>query len=143
MFSYNSDDLSTSLNQVRRLIGDVNSTSAEFSDDEVNFFVDAESNIYGASAMACRSLSAKYAVAVDKAVGDLKISLSDKYEHYRKLTQDFELKALKKGAPTIYGGGTSRSDKTSRGNDSDRTPNAFVRNQNDFSGTNSLVGSSS
>lgn len=139
-FSYNDSELSSDLNRVRRLIGDVSSTSAEFSDEEVEFFIDEGNNIYGAVALAAHSLAAKYADKVTKSVGELSISLSDKYEHFKSLAIKFEGLADLKGSPQIYAGGISKSDKDNREADSDRTEPDFYRGEFDFEGISSTNG---
>lgn len=132
MFTYNSDDLSTDLNKVRRLINDVNSTSAQFQDEEISFFIDTESNIYGAASIACEALAAKYGGQVDKAVGDLKISLGQKYDHYRGLADKYNIRAKQKGAVQLYGGGISKADKLTQESDTDRVEPAFYKDMFDY-----------
>lgn len=135
MFSYNSDDLSTTLNQVRRLIGDVNSTSAEFQDEEINFYINQEANIFGAASVACQSLASKYALQVDKRIGELSISASQKYEHYKELTKEYLQKSKAKGLVNVYAGGISKSDKDTQEEDTDRVEPYFTRDLHDFKGT--------
>ncbi len=134
-FTYASTNLTTDLAKVRRLIGDTSSASAEFTDEEVTFFIGEEGTIYGAASIACESLAAKYAKKVDKSAGDLRISLSHKYEHFKGLAEKFRLDAKTKGAPSLYAGGISVSDKDTQESDSDRVDPDFYKGQFDYSGT--------
>lgn len=134
-FTYASTSLTTDLAKVRRLIGDTSSGSAEFTDEEVNFFIGEEGTIYGAASLACESLAAVYADKVDKSAGDLSISLSHKYEHYKTLGEQFRVTAKSKGAPALYAGGISVSDKDTQESDSDRVTPDFYKEQFDYQGT--------
>ena len=134
-FSYNDSDLSTDLNKVRRLIGDVNSTAGLFSDEEIEFFISEEANIYGAAAVACESLSAKFASGVSKTVGKLKINLQQKFDHYEKLSETFKTKSKTKGGIQLFAGGISQAQKDSEESNTDRVAPSFARDFMDFPGT--------
>jgi len=136
MFSYNSGDLSTDLNQVRLLINDTDSSNPEFQDEEINFFIDSESNVFGAASVACQALAVKYAQQVDKSVGDLKLSASQKFKHYSELADKYTSSAKTKGTPQVYAGGISVSDKNTQEVDTDRVAPSFERDQFDYVGDN-------
>jgi len=135
-FTYFSDDLTTTLNQVRRLIGDVNSTSAEFQDAEINFFIDQEANIFGAASLASEALAAKYADQVDKEVDDLKIRASQKHAHYEALSTKYRATSKVKGSPQVFAGGISKAQKLTEQQDTDRVEPDFSRDQFEYDGTN-------
>ncbi len=135
MWSYNDSDFTSSLNQARRLIGDVNSTSPEFSDEEMNFYIDTEASIFGAASLACQSLAAKYATQTYKSVGDLRINLEQKYEHYKELSEKYQSLSKAKGSPQLYAGGISKADKVVQEEDTDRVPPAFTVDMHDYNGT--------
>ena len=141
-FSYNDSDLSTDLNKVRRLIGDVNSTGVIFSDEEIEFFIDEESNIYGAAATAKKSWAATVATQVSKTVGKLKIELQQKHENLLKDAELLTSKAKTKGGIQLYAGGLSISGKDSENSDTDRVQPDFYRDMMDFPGTETNQGGS-
>ena len=122
----------TQRNQVRLLIGDVNSTDRLFTDDEISFFVDQEANIYGAASVAAMSLQFRYSGQADKKVGDLSISLSQKSNSYRDLAKDYKAKSEDKGAPQIFMGGATISGKNTDRSNTDLVQPAFNKWQNDF-----------
>lgn len=131
-WTYNNADLTTSLNRVRRLIGDVNSTSPLFTDEEINFYIDENASIYSAAAIACQSLAAEYADAVTKSVGPLSITMSDKFKHYNSLASQFTVQASQTGTPQLYAGGISKADKLTKEQDTDRDEPWFSRDMDDY-----------
>jgi len=134
-FSYNDSDLSTELNQVRRLISDVNSTGPLFSDEEIEFYIDQGSNIYEAASIASLSLKAKFADAVKKTVGKLSIESQQKSEHYGQLAIDYAAKSKVKGGIQLFAGGLSKTQKNTERSDTDRVDPSFRRDFMDFPGT--------
>ena len=143
-FSYNSENLTIPLNQVRLIIGDVNSTDAVFCNDEIDFFISEEANIYGASAIAKRAHAAKVFDKVSKTVGKLKIELQQQHEHLLKEAEILDGKSNTKGAPQLFAGGLSISGKEAERADTDRVDPKFTRDQDQFPGTgeNSIGGTS-
>ncbi len=141
-FSYNDSDLSTDLNKVRRLIGDVSSTAGLFSDEEITFFIDEEANIYGAASVACESLSAKFAEGVSKTVGKLSLELQQKFDHFSDLAETFKTKSKMKGGIQLFAGGLTISGKQTERSDTDRVDPSFRRDMHDFPGTGLDEGSS-
>ena len=141
-FSYNDSDLSTELNQVRLLIEDTNSTSVLFSDEEIEFFISQEANIYGAAAVACESLQAKFAGGVSKTVGKLSIELQQRVAHYKDLAETYKAKSKMKGGIQLFAGGLSESQKDAVNSNTDRVQPDFFRDMMDFPGTGTNQGGS-
>ena len=79
-------------------------------------------------------LAAEAADKVSKAVGDLRLDLSDKHANYLALAKQMQAKLATTAVP--FAGGISVADKSSRNADSDRVPNIFTRELHDY---NSLV----
>jgi len=71
--------------QVRLLIGDVIAIDPQMQDEEIDWLVSQEQNVYAAAAACADSLAARYARQVDKAVGDLRISFSQKQAAYEAM----------------------------------------------------------
>jgi hypothetical protein len=104
-------DITTDRDKVRLLIGDTITTDQQLQDGEIAFFLSEESNVYRAAARACQSLAALYARKVDKAVGDLKISASQRQKAYAALAKDLWIKGGVSGIPSA--GGVYVADKDS------------------------------
>lgn len=134
-FSYNDSDLSTGLNQVRLIIQDTSSTGALFSDEEIQFFIDTESNVFGAVSLAAYTAKAKFAQSVSKTVGKLSIELQQKAEHYGALGDKYALLAQTKGTVQLFAGGLSITGKEAELANSDRVDPKFTRDQDQFPGT--------
>ena len=85
-------DLTTLVGKVRLTIGDTDTTSAVFTDEELTYFLtEAASNVLLASAMAARAWAAKYAANADsEKIGDYSYSqkIGDKYLALAKTLED-------------------------------------------------------
>lgn len=91
--TYN-DDLSTAKDQLRLLIDDRDvDSSPKFSDEELQWFINNNSNVYHAAAAAANQMAARYAGRADKAVGPLRIS----YSNLQKQWSDFAASLTSKG----------------------------------------------
>ena len=134
-FSYNPTDLTTELNQVRLLLQDTSSTGATFGDSEIQFFIDTESNVFGAVALGAQTKAMKFGESVSKTVGKLKIELQQKQEHFRDLAKEYRDLSLTKGTVQLFAGGLSVSGKAAQRADTDRVDPKFTRDQDQFPGT--------
>lgn len=131
-FTYSSTDISTDLAKVRTLIWDTDSTDALLTDEQVNFFLAQDSNIYKAASNAAKAIAAKYAGNVDKIVDDMSLADSQKYKQYSDLASELLTKSKIHGGGGIYAGGISISDKDSVEDDTDRVLPAFELGQFDY-----------
>lgn len=125
-WTYNSG-VTTTNDKVRLLIGDTDSTDPLLTDAELNFLTGQAGSIYGVAALACQAIAAKYARQVDKRVGDLALSSSQKAKHYAAEAQKY----AKLGAilVTPIAGGISIDAKDVVDSDSDRVRPSFSRGQ--------------
>jgi hypothetical protein len=86
--------ISTTLDKVRLLIGDTDSSSFELSDDEINFFLtERADNIYLAAADCCDALAAKYARAYDFETDGQRFSRSQVAKAYAERAALFRARA--------------------------------------------------
>ena len=115
---------------VRRLIYGGSTRTGTLSTGDINWFVDANPNVYLAASEAA---FAEYAVEAgqptNKAVGDISIGRSADYLRYRELAQNLRRRGLRSVKP--YAGGLTRSSKDTERDDSDRVPPAFAVGQFD------------
>ena len=120
---------------IRVLIGDL--TESELNKEALDALIGlVGSNPYTVAAAAARAIAAKYAGSVTKRAGDVSINASDKYTHYIALADKLDREASMRGlgALSVYAGGISHSDKTTREDDSDRTDPYFTRATHDDPG---------
>ena len=131
-WTYTSDPENVPRDAVRLLIGDTIQTDQQLADSEIAYFLtQATNSVMGAAIRATRALLARYARLVDKAVGDLRLSYSQRQAAYAALLAELEA-ALAKG-PTVspFAGGISVTDILGREADVDRPRPDFVRGDDD------------
>lgn len=124
-WSYSGDPSQSDKDAVRFLIQDTDENDQQMSDEEINWLLTENGSSRNTAVAACRVLAARYAGKVDKAVGDLRLSLSQKHQHYLALIKELKSGVTLTAVP--YAGGISVADKTSYEDDSDRVNPAFRR----------------
>ena len=86
-----------------------------------------------AAIAAVRGLIALFARKVDKAVGDLRLSYSQRHAHYEGLLTQLQQQMVSTGSPVA--GGLSKARKTVVKADTDRVEPSIERGQFDHPGT--------
>jgi hypothetical protein len=129
-WTYSGDPSESTLDEVRFLIQDTDPDDKQISDEEIEYLIAENGGALQAAIAAAIVISAQYARAIDKAVGDLRISYSQRSKQYRDLA-DF---LGSDGAPIPYAGGISVSDKQIDEDDTDRVSPAFVKGMHDRDG---------
>ena len=133
-WTYSGDPAASDADAVRFLIGDTSTTDQQLQDAEIAYLLTTEGSVYRAAAQAARSIGAKYARLVDKSVGDLRLSYSQRAASYEKLAASLVARATTRTA-TPYAGGISAADKALDEQDTDLAKPAFTVGQFDFPGT--------
>lgn len=134
-WTYSSTDLSTSLAQVRLLIGDTDTNDQQMTDEEIAFYTSNAAGVYYAAAGACEALAAQYARRADKTVGQTSVAASQRQKHYHDLAASLRHRALTATTLVPYAGGISDTDKTAVEQDTDRVKPQFVLGWDDNEGT--------
>jgi len=116
-FTWTGDPSASTIEKIRWLIGDTVEASAKFQDAEITYAYNEEGSIYGAAALCCEQLATRYADAVSRSLGPLRIDLSDKAEKYKSMAKDFRRKAYMYAQP--YVGGISEAKEDVFEDDSD------------------------
>lgn len=120
-WNYGGNPASSELDAVRLLIGDTDTTDQQLTDEEINYVRGITSSVRAAAIGCIRLLIARYARKVDKAIGDLKISYSQRLKQYQELITQVQLDiALNSSSAAPYAGGISISDKETVEEDTDR-----------------------
>ena len=130
-FSYD-PQLDTDLDVVRFLVQDTVSATAELANEEITYLLTTYGSPEGAALAAARSLYAKYAKQVSKAVGDLRISYSDRAKAWSDLLGQLETQAIATNPLEIYVGGVERADAEDDAEDVDLEPGRFAVGFHDF-----------
>ncbi len=108
-WSYSGDPASSTLNKVRFIIVDTDTTNQQITNEEITFLLtEWNDDAYLSGAHACDSLASKYATKSDnsKSVGDLSLSTSFGDQSSRFAEQSARLRAQAMAAappsPTFY-----------------------------------------
>lgn len=123
-WTYSGNPASSTRDAVRFEIGDTITGDQELSDEEIAYVLTQETNVKYASAACCDRIAAKYARKVEKSVGDLKLSMQQKFDQYMKLAERIRSRAG--SAPIPFAGGISLADKQNRELDTDRNQGPFT-----------------
>lgn len=131
-WTYDTGKLATSsLYQVRYLVGDTLSADTQVQDEEIAFALTQKASIYGAAAIVCRSLAAQLSRQADTVDRDLRTTLSAKATAYAKRAAQMETMAVTRSGATPYAGGISISDKVQQELNTDRVPPQFTIDMDD------------
>jgi len=117
-------DFSTSRDQVRIFVGDVDSTDPLLTDEEITYAVAQGGTVRGAAALAADWIAALFSRRADKSVGDLSLSASQKSKQYAELAARLRREQVTLSLP--YFGGISIAAKDTREADADRVLPAFT-----------------
>lgn len=132
-WTYTNDPSSVQLDELRLLIGDIDSADPQLTDEELNYLLSSEGSVRPAAMEAVRLLLAYYARLVDKSVGDLRLSYSQRKDQYEGLLAQLQYQtALRTAGPLI--GGISKGRKETVDANPDRVAPAFRRDQFDHPG---------
>lgn len=139
VWTYTGDPASSDRDAVRFLIGDTIETAAIFQDEEIDWLVLQNGNIYFAAALAADAAAAQFAGAQSqgavktKTVGALSISYDDsaRASEFRQLARDLRFRGAVNSTIITYSGGISKSDKQTREQDTDWDKPSFARGMHD------------
>lgn len=128
-WEYSGNPASSTKDKVRFYIGDTDVNNQQFQDEEIEFMLVDGITAENVAIIAVEQLIVRYAGLVDRTIGSLSISYSQKMSNYQAL-----LKLLRKkfGIATYaypYSGGVLVADKETRATDTSLVPPIFTRNQ--------------
>lgn len=92
-WTYSGEPNTSDKDKVRFLIGDTDPDYPLVQDEEIQFALDSESNIYAAAAKCCEAIAARFSREVDRKMGSISIQASQKVEAYRRLARQLREKA--------------------------------------------------
>lgn len=134
VWSYDPGALASSpLNQVRLLLGDTQLTAPLLQDEEISQYLGAYGNPYYAAAYAAEAVAGVFSRQVDRSLGGMSLSNSQKATQYLALAQSLRRQgALQAGKP--YAGGISVTDKQAQERNTDRVRPEFTKTLFDVPG---------
>lgn len=128
-FTYNGDPTASDTAAVRFAIGDTDVSDQLMTDEEIAYLL-TDSTVTAASIAACEALAAKFARQVDRSVGNLSLSSSQRAKQFTELAATLRKRTGYLARP--YAGGISVADKETRDLDADRVKPVFSRSQHRF-----------
>jgi hypothetical protein len=131
-WSYSADPAASDKDAVRFLIRDVDESDQLYSDQEIDYALAAEGSKWRAAAMLCDQL-ATAGDLVDKQIGDLRLSGSQRAAQYKRLAARFRYRSSMSSG--VYAGGISHADKEKYEANSDVNQPAFYRGLGDYPNT--------
>lgn len=135
-WTYSGDPRTSPRDQIRFLVGDTVEAQPEISNEEISYFLEKFQGVFLPASYAAATLGAKYARSVDKGVGSMHLSASQKSKAYFDLAKYLRQQAIDNGepgsasggfAPIPYAGGITVSDKERVNDNSDRVQPFFSR----------------
>ena len=116
-FTWTGDPSASTIEQIRAEIFDIDSTHALFTDEWIDYVLTLEHTVLNTAARLCEMLAIKYSADVDRAVGPLRVNLSDKQRFYSSRARELRKRAMKFAEP--YVGGISDAKESIFEQDSD------------------------
>ena len=106
-FTYSTDPSTSTRNEVRFLINDVDSTDVLFSDAELDYLITEWVDVYEICRAACETLASRFnrlADSTSKSVGDISVSesYSAKSKQYQDLADNFLKRRMRKTPPRPF-----------------------------------------
>lgn len=126
-WTYGGDPADNERDAVRHLIGDTDADDPQLQDAEINWQLAERGNVYLAASSCCLTLAAKFARKVDRAVGRLSASFSQRVTHYQDLAAKYRREGGRVGVTKPYVGGAKVGDVESAREDDSRVQPRFRR----------------
>lgn len=132
--TYTNNPIGRPVDQIRLLVGDTDVTDPLLQDEEIEFFLLQDDNVYKAAAIAARTIAGKLARAITETkFDDVSQKTTPPSDHYLKLADALESQAKTVSSRVSLGigaGGISVSEMETVREDKDRAP-GFWDNQFD------------
>lgn len=128
MWTYSGDPASSTKDEVRFLLGDTVQSDPQVSDEEIAYLLSRWADPYTAAAQGAAALSATYTRLIDRTVGTLSISYSQKAAQFATLAKDLRAQSRSPegaagAAPLTFG--IAWEEKDNKDADLDLVPDVF------------------
>lgn len=132
-WTYSGDPSISNKDQVRFLVGDTDSSEPLATDEEIEFALTQNSNVYAAAAFIADGISTYFMRCADsEEIGPVKVAYTSRVQFYSKRAADLLSKVGQYAQLTIYGGGIDIGDKTATDSDTSLVAPNFRIGMNDF-----------
>ncbi len=127
-----SDPGATDKDQVRLMVGDTDTNDQLLADEEIAHFLTIYITVGNAAVQSARAIMAQFTRQVTRAVGDLKINLSDRAKAYKELIIELSEMADASDPFQIYMGNQSLADRDADRVDTDLPQPPFEVGMTDY-----------
>lgn len=125
-WTYTGDPGSSAKDEIRFILGDIDSTDPQLSDEEINYMLSQNSDVINRTVLGLFDvLLLRYGRIVSESVGSVSIQYNQRYQAWIDMRKLFLQKTNMDGIP--YAGGISQGDKATQAGNSDRVTPAFGR----------------
>ena len=132
-WTYGGDPLGSVSDAVRLLCGDKIPTDPQLQDSEIAYFISLYTNPFKAAAYCADAIASLYARLIDKSVGDLRLSYSQRKIAY-EARRDSLLKQATARTVMPFAGGISKADAETDWLNPDLKKPKFTKNQFSYPG---------
>ncbi len=133
-WTYNHNPSGSNRDAVRFLVGDTDFNAQMVLDEEITYALAEEGNVHLAASLVAKAIAGKFAVRVDRNIGDLKISFGQRQKHFMDLATSLHAHGVTSGG-RVFAGGIRRSEKDTEKSDTDRVDPSFARGMHDNLGS--------
>lgn len=134
-WSYSGNPADSPKDSIRFLVQDTDENDQLVTDEEIEWIVEHEGNLYKSASKIAKTIAAKFSRLADQSIGDYSISYSDLSDKYMDLADklfDEAQKDISTKGVQVFAGGISKSDKRNRTLNADRVKPAFKRDMMDI-----------
>jgi len=124
-WSYGGNPVPGSLDEIRFLIGDTDSTNQLIQDGEVKYVMAQTSSSQECAAQCCEAVAAKLTGKADMSIGNVRVSFSQQAKSYMTLAVQLRAKVSLMIMP--YAGGMSQGEKDAAASNTDAVKSIFSR----------------
>jgi hypothetical protein len=134
VWTYGGDPSANTKDEVRFLLGDTVQADPQVSDEEIAYLLGKWPDPYTAAAQGAAALSATYSRLIDRTVGTLSISYSQKSQQFAQLAKDLRAQARSPegaagAAPLTFG--IAWAEKDEKDLDTSLVPDVFDQGMHD------------
>lgn len=132
-WTYSGDPSLSSKDAIRFLVGDTNEDEPLATNEEIEWALSQNSNIYAAASVIADGISTYFTRCADaEEIGPIKTSFNNRVKFYTTRSAQLLAKAGTKSSLAVYGGGIDIADKVQVASDSTLTGSNFAIGMNDF-----------
>ena len=136
-WSYSGDPSTSNRDKVRFLVFDTDTNEQLLNNEEIDWVLSEQSNIYMASANCAEAIAAKFAKDITRSAVGLSASVGNRAQFYLELAEKLRAQVSTSNKHSeIFAGGLTISGKIALDDDSDAVQPAFKIGQFDWNGPN-------